>query len=116
MKEIKANKQAIGKNERQQKFDTHHFELNKGDLIYLFSDGYADQFGMTEEKWEEEKRKTVRSKIGGKKFKYRQLQDLLISIRSNEMEEQKVILEERLKLWQGELEQVDDVCIIGIRV
>jgi serine phosphatase RsbU (regulator of sigma subunit) len=116
MKEIKANKQAIGKNERQQKFDTHQIELNKGDLIYLFSDGYADQFGMTEEKWAEEKRKTVRSKIGGKKFKYRQLQDLLTSIRSNEMEEQKVILEQRLKLWQGELEQVDDVCIIGIRV
>jgi serine phosphatase RsbU (regulator of sigma subunit) len=75
-------------------------QIRKGDCIYLFSDGYADQFGGP----------------NGKKFKYKSLQLLLLEIHNKPMEEQKVILETEFEKWKGMLEQIDDVCVIGIRV
>ncbi len=100
LNEIKATKQAVGKNERYQAFITHSMHLPVGSLIYLFSDGYADQFGGP----------------NGKKFKYRQLADLLLSISPHSMEEQRIKLEQVFEEWRGDNEQVDDVCVIGIRL
>jgi serine phosphatase RsbU (regulator of sigma subunit) len=66
----------------------------------MFTDGYADQFGGT----------------NGKKFKYKQLQDLLTKSSQLGMDEQKQIIEKTFENWKGNLEQVDDVCIIGIHI
>jgi len=66
----------------------------------LFSDGYADQFGGPK----------------GKKFKYKQLSELLLNNNSKTMEEQHKILDETLHHWKGALEQTDDVCVIGIKI
>jgi serine phosphatase RsbU (regulator of sigma subunit) len=98
--EIKANKQPIGKYFDPKPFTTHHLKLNKGTRLYMFTDGYADQFGGT----------------NGKKFKYKQLQDLLTKSSQLGMDEQKQIIEKTFENWKGNLEQVDDVCIIGIHI
>ena len=69
-------------------------------MIYLFTDGYADQFGGSK----------------NKKFKYKTLKNLLIEINNKPMVEQEQILAETFLNWKGNIEQVDDVCISGIRV
>jgi serine phosphatase RsbU (regulator of sigma subunit) len=99
-KEVTANKQPIGKVDNPTPFTTHTVQLNKDDIIYVFTDGYADQFGGPK----------------GKKFKYKQLKELILSIASKKMNEQKDILFTAFENWKGNLEQVDDVCIIGVRV
>jgi serine phosphatase RsbU (regulator of sigma subunit) len=81
-------------------FTANKIELKKGDSLYIFSDGYADQFGGP----------------GAKKFKYRQLRELLISVQHLSMKEQEAFLLKKFKDWKGGLEQVDDVCVIGIRI
>ncbi len=81
-------------------FTNNKFDLKKDDHIYIFTDGYADQFGGPK----------------GKKFKYKQFQDLLISTSSKPIHEQMAILNSSFESWKGELEQVDDVCVIGIRI
>lgn len=96
--EIKANKQSIGKTDVPMPFTTHSLELNKGDQLYLFTDGYADQFGGEK----------------GKKFKYQQLKEKLLANAHRSMEEQKEILNTTIEDWKGNLEQVDDILIIGI--
>lgn len=83
-----------------QDFFTHEIPYERGDIAYLFSDGFADQFGGP----------------NGKKFKYRQLKDLIISMADKPMSEQKTILEKSFYAWKGNLEQVDDVCVLGIRL
>ncbi len=101
--EIKADKQAIGadhENFESKKFTNHLIPLKKGDAIYLFTDGYADQFGGP----------------NGKKFKYKKFQELLIEIQDNTMEEQKMLLDFHHEQWKGELEQVDDILVIGIKI
>lgn len=98
--EIKANKQPIGKFLDKKEFTTHDFKLNQGDRIYLFTDGYADQFGGEK----------------GKKFKYKQFEELLIQTKNDSLHHQKRILEQTFINWKGNLEQVDDVCIIGIEL
>jgi tetratricopeptide (TPR) repeat protein len=98
--EVKPNKQPIGKYAEPKPFTTHTIELEKGDTIYLFTDGFADQFGGPK----------------GKKFKYAQLKELLLSIQDKTMEDQSQILNQKFEEWKGNLEQVDDVCIIGVRV
>jgi len=100
MKELAADKQPIGKTREEKPFSTHILELNKGDILYLFTDGYADQFGGEK----------------GKKFKYRQLQEKLIAISHQPLTRQKEILETTLNEWRGSLEQVDDILITGIRI
>ncbi len=100
LNEITAHKQPIGKTDNPTPFRTHTFELSKGDILYLFTDGYADQFGGEK----------------GKKFKYKQLKELLNSNNSASPDEQEKILNLSFENWKGNLEQVDDVCIIGIRV
>jgi serine phosphatase RsbU (regulator of sigma subunit) len=100
MKELPANKQPIGKTDKPLPFSTHNLNLNKGDTLYLFTDGYADQFGGPK----------------GKKLKYKQLQQLLTDNCQLSMKEQYQKLENIFEDWKGNLEQVDDVLIIGVRV
>lgn len=100
IKEIKAHKQPIGKTDNPEPFPTNQIRLNKGDTVYLFTDGYADQFGGEK----------------GKKFKYKQLQELIFKNSPLPPEIQLQKLDETFETWRGPLEQVDDVCIIGIRL
>jgi len=72
----------------------------KGDSIYVFSDGFVDQFGGSQRK----------------KFKTQKFKNLLLKIHSEPMEMQKKILEETFEKWRGNIEQIDDVCVIGVRV
>jgi len=98
--EIKADKQPIGKSDHSKPFTTHEITLQEGMLFYLFTDGYADQFGGPK----------------GKKFKYKQLEELLLDISTKDMTTQQHILLDQLSKWKGDLEQIDDVCVIGVRV
>ncbi|MGP8214227.1 MAG: tetratricopeptide repeat protein, partial [Bacteroidia bacterium] len=100
MQEVEADKQPIGKNDKPLPFNSHNLKLQKGDTLYLFTDGYADQFGGPK----------------GKKFKYKQLQEILLANSVAPMDDQKKKLEGILNDWKGSLEQVDDILIIGIRV
>jgi serine phosphatase RsbU (regulator of sigma subunit) len=100
MKELPADKQPIGKVDKPQAFNTYNLNLQKGDTLYLFTDGYADQFGGPK----------------GKKFKYKQFQEVLTENAGKTMEEQMKTLDEVLNEWKGKLEQVDDILIIGIRI
>ena len=76
------------------------FELKKGDVIYAISDGFQDQFGG----------------IKGKKYKIKTLKELLLSIQHLPLKEQEHKLHEEFESWKGNEEQVDDVCVIGVRV
>jgi sigma-B regulation protein RsbU (phosphoserine phosphatase) len=99
--EIKADKQAIGADTAKTKiFTNHKIKLEKGDAIYLFTDGYADQFGGEK----------------GKKFKYSKFKELLIENHEKTAQEQKNILDSHFEKWKGDLEQVDDILVIGIKV
>jgi serine phosphatase RsbU (regulator of sigma subunit)/tetratricopeptide (TPR) repeat protein len=100
IEEIKATKQPIGKYGNPEPYITHTIELQKGDSIYIFSDGYADQFGGEK----------------GKKFKGANFKKLLLSIQHESMERQKELINEAFENWRGKLEQIDDVCVIGVRV
>lgn len=107
LKEIKANKQPIGQFDVRVPFTTHLIKLQKGDSFYLYTDGYADQFGGNS---------SENRRSGGKKFKYKQLGEALMAICNKPLEEQANTLDVRFEDWKGELEQVDDVCVIGVRL
>jgi serine phosphatase RsbU (regulator of sigma subunit) len=100
--EIKANKFPVGAfiEDSIQKFTTHELKVKKGDRIYLFSDGFADQFGGPK----------------GKKYKYKQLQEKLISSSHLNLPDQKNFMLNDFMVWKGNLEQVDDVLLIGFEV
>ncbi|PHR49928.1 MAG: hypothetical protein COA32_02000 [Fluviicola sp.] len=102
--EIKPDKQAIGYSEESTPFVTHTIETEKGDTLYTFSDGYADQFGGPQKE------------IGGKKFKTVKLKNLFVDIYNQSMDQQKETLTTTFDEWKGDLEQVDDVCVIGVRL
>ena len=97
---IKADKQPIGKHENRLPFRNHTIEINKGDCIYIFSDGFADQFGG----------------LRDKKFTYGRFKDLLLSIHAKNMEEQKEILDNTIEKWKGDRDQIDDICVFGIKI
>ena len=97
----KADKMPVGKgHDDSVSFSFNEIELQKGDIIYTFTDGFADQFGGAH----------------GKKFKYKPFEELLLAIHHEPMEVQKRKIEEAFIKWKGTLEQVDDVCVIGVRV
>jgi serine phosphatase RsbU (regulator of sigma subunit)/Flp pilus assembly protein TadD len=100
LQEFKPDKQPIGNYAEPKPFSSHSIELNQGDSIYIFTDGYADQFGGPK----------------GKKFMYKPFKELLLSIQNLSMDEQKNRLEKQFNDWKGTNEQIDDVCIIGVRV
>ena len=101
--EFKPDKQPIGKFIHAKPFSVLEIPFEKDDQFYLFSDGYADQFGGEA------------GKPGGKKFKYSRLKTLLQEIHLHKPAEQQEILLNRLIAWRGEIEQVDDVCIVGFK-
>ncbi|MEO8760199.1 MAG: SpoIIE family protein phosphatase [Bacteroidia bacterium] len=98
---LPADRMPVGKSPK----DTHPFtlqtiQLQKNDIVYLITDGYVDQFGGTK----------------GKKYKYKQLQETLLLLSDLSMEEQKNQLDKKFTEWRGNLEQVDDVTIVGIKI
>jgi len=98
--ELKGDKQPIGYSEHAKAFTMQTFQLEKGDMIYASTDGYADQFGGER----------------GKKFKYKPFKDLLIDISTKDVDVQEEILTDTFYNWKGNLEQLDDICIVGIRI
>jgi tetratricopeptide (TPR) repeat protein len=99
--EIKPDRMPIGKHDKDKiPFTLQIQNIQKGDIIYTLTDGFADQFGG----------------ISGKKFKYKQLQELLLSITHEPMQTQQQKLSDAFDNWKGDLEQVDDVCLIGIKI
>ncbi len=98
---LKANKQAIGNmNDVVMPYTNNTIQLQENDCIYLFTDGYADQFGGPK----------------GKKLMRKVFEETLIENSNKPMEQQKLALETTFNNWKGDLEQVDDVCVVGIRV
>jgi serine phosphatase RsbU (regulator of sigma subunit) len=96
-----ADKMPVGKSPKDHEpFTLHTVPLKKGDTVYMLTDGLPDQFGGPK----------------GKKFKYKQLEDILLENNQKSLQEQKEILNARFEDWKGNLEQVDDVCLIGVRV
>lgn len=81
-------------------FAKNVINIEQGDVIYLFTDGYADQFGGPK----------------GKKFKYKPLQNLLLKMTDLPMNEREEVLNKTFMDWKGSLEQVDDVCVLGIKI
>ena len=84
----------------KESFTNHEIEIQKGDIIYIFTDGYIDQFGGS----------------NSRKFKLAPFKDLLISIKEKPMKEQKQILEQKFSDWRGSYEQIDDVLVMGIKI
>jgi tetratricopeptide (TPR) repeat protein len=100
LKEIKADKQPIGYHPQQKPFTNHEIQLQKGDSIYIYSDGYADQFGGPK----------------GKKLTYKKLDNFINENYQLSLENQKTLFREYFDNWKGSLEQLDDVCVIGIKI
>ncbi len=97
--ELKPEKQPIGLSEKRTLFTTHKLPLVPGDTFYLLTDGYADQFGTSD-----------------KKLMKRKFKDLILSIQERSMDEQQKFLDEHHTRWKGNMEQTDDVTVIGIRI
>ncbi len=99
---VKASKLTVGSQEEDVTAppQNHSMQLKKGDCMYIFSDGFADQFGGKD----------------NKKFKTSRMQELLLSINNKTMPEQQMILSNSFASWKGGNEQVDDILLIGVRV
>jgi serine phosphatase RsbU (regulator of sigma subunit) len=97
--EIKGDKQNVVQSFAEVSFNRSSFRLQEGDILYLFSDGYADQFGGP----------------GNKKFMYRRLRHILLTISKYPLSDQKRILDETITAWMQEYEQIDDMMIMGVR-
>ncbi len=97
--ELEKDKMPVGKGEREEAFTLNEIKVQKGDTLYLYTDGYADQFGGPK----------------GKKYKYKQLNNELLAINKMPLKNQADALIKNFQDWKGDLEQVDDVCVIGIR-
>jgi serine phosphatase RsbU (regulator of sigma subunit) len=98
--EIKGDKMPVGTYAVMKPFTNHVIDISAGDTIYIFSDGFADQFsGQT-----------------GRKFKYTQFKDLLDVIQEKSMSEQKIVLENMIEEWKGNCRQTDDILVIGVKL
>ena len=100
--QIKADKFAIGGyyEDKTKKYTNHVIQLQEKDYIYVFSDGYADQFGGPK----------------GKKFMYKRFRDYLLTLNGKSMNAQKDFLNNTIEHWKGPLEQIDDILVIGMHV
>jgi len=99
--ETKADKQSIGRSsfKTDAEFTNHRIDIKQGDTVYLFSDGYADQFGGEQMK----------------KFKYKNLKETILSIQNESMSQQRAIMDHTIEKWRGDLDQLDDILVIGRR-
>lgn len=95
--EVKADKLQLG--QTKEKYKNSYGELQKGDTLYLSSDGYADQFSFT-----------------GKKFMKKRFKELLLSISCKPTNEQMIVLEETILNWRNGYEQTDDILVMGIKI
>ncbi|MBW8051601.1 MAG: SpoIIE family protein phosphatase [Cytophagales bacterium] len=105
--EIKADRQTVGyQYGKVQPFTNHEIQLQKGDTLYTFSDGYADQFGGDD------------NQIAGKwkKFSKTRFKELVLSLQQKSMMEQKKILDKTIENYKENLEQLDDILVIGVRI
>jgi len=100
LSEIKADKMPIALYDKMVSFSNKEVELHKGDCLYIFSDGYVDQFGGPKDK----------------KFMKKRFKNLLLDNYQKPMEQQKEILDKAYEDWKGDGEQVDDVLVIGLMV
>jgi serine phosphatase RsbU (regulator of sigma subunit) len=98
--EFKGDRQPIGYYWEENKFTSHRVKLRDHDTLYVFSDGFIDQFGGE----------------GRKKYKVNRFKELLLSLQKESMETQKDMLEDAFESWRGDIEQIDDVCVIGVRI
>jgi len=105
--QLKGDKQSVGLTVSMKNFKQIEIELEQGDQLYLFSDGYADQFGGNNSE--------IRNK-GGKKFKYLPFRKMILKNAHLSMTQQNNIIDQKFTEWKNDLEQVDDVCVIGVRV
>lgn len=100
--ELKADRFSIGRStkiDHSKDFTNHVISIEKGDQVYIFTDGYADQFGG----------------VTGKKFKYKPMKELLLAIGDKDMDDQRNILDKTMEAWRGSIDQIDDILIIGRR-
>lgn len=100
LKNLNYDKMPVGNGARMEPFKSYQFTVQKGDRVYIYTDGYADQFGGPK----------------GKKFKYQQLEENIFDSRNSEPNEQLEFLHSKFMQWKGKLEQVDDVCVVGVRI
>lgn len=102
LKQIKGDKFPVGAfvEDKIQKFTSKEFTVSSGDILYLFSDGFADQFGGQ----------------NGKKYKYASFQEKLLKVSNLHINEQRKTMKEEFNIWKGNLEQVDDVLLVGIKI
>jgi serine phosphatase RsbU (regulator of sigma subunit) len=100
LNEYKADKQPCGFYHENKSFTTHTISLEENDCIYTFTDGYADQFGGP----------------NGKKFRYKQFEELLLKNSSLTFSNQKKILKTTIDAWRTNLDQVDDILVIGVKI
>ncbi|MES2763506.1 MAG: tetratricopeptide repeat protein [Bacteroidota bacterium] len=98
--ELPTDRMPVGIGEKKDAFKLYHIDVKKGDTLYLYTDGYADQFGGEK----------------GKKFKYKTLNELILTNHTKSLNEQQIILRATFDKWRGQLEQVDDVCIIAVKI
>ena len=102
--ELEADRMPVGIGERQEGFKLYTIDFKHEDTLYIYTDGYADQFGGPD------------SYKRGKKFKYKQLNELILANSTKSLNVQHQLLKESFELWKGDLEQVDDVCVIGVKL
>jgi len=101
LNEFKGNRMPVGiYGKMNEEFTNHHIEIEKNDVIYLFSDGYADQFGGSK----------------GRKFLINNFKRLLFEIQEHSLDRQKQILQETIIKWKGNNQQVDDISVIGLKI
>jgi serine phosphatase RsbU (regulator of sigma subunit) len=98
--ELKANRMPVGYHTEERAFTEQKFQLQKGDAIYVFTDGFVDQFGGPD----------------GKKYKTKKFKELLLSLQHLNMKDQALMINKEFNEWRGQNEQIDDLCLIGIKV
>jgi len=90
----------IGIHARMEPFTNHNIKIQPGDNLYIFSDGYSDQFGGENDK----------------RFTQRRFRKLLVDIHDKPMSGQKILLEKTLEEWQGKSGQIDDILVMGVKI
>ena len=112
--EIKGDKMPVGLYYKNESFSATRLKYNYGDIIYMFSDGYADQFGESEEEILGKIKYFKKQKT--KKFKIKYFKNLLLVNSTKPLVEQLRIIDEAHRQWKGNTPQTDDILIVGIKL